>query len=950
MADTLAALLSGLAPVILHLEDVHEAGAERLAFCTALAKAVAQRRGTGLVITSRFLPPDAFEVYRLGSLAPSEFKALLEQTSPLKLPVDALEWVSLRAGGNPLFGLESLRSLTRQGHLWNDGQSWHWREPTAGWLPVTVAALLEGALQAAREMPQAEAALSAAALLPLSLDEALMAEVAGLTLPHWREGQAHLQQLGIMQGNAFIHPLMREVAASSLAAPQRQHLSKRALETLWDVDPATAVTFVADAGLESEATLRLLLDASNQAREAGNTLESASWLASAVPFAAGERQAELALRAAEGLRRADLEQAARLAEQASLFPAYSKKARLLWAEVLATQGRLSEAEQVLARVPPAELGETARLGQQLILRILARDVAGAAALWNQQPSLVQSSEAAVLIAGLRALISTMKLSEAREVLARTTALPNLSAANRLALDVLIATLLIQSGDAGAATERLAKLVPQLLAIGDQQGAARARHNQAVSTERLGKLSEAAALGLQAASLYAATGDMRGYATVRAAAAWDYWHLGEYQEAEALLQESRDLLQASPPSNLLVECEGFLSLLYLDWSPPLAADLASFHAQKALSAARQISDPVQITASLYDLAMVRLRQGRPAEALAISEEMTHLHGIHQLEGLAADTMCCRALALEGLGQPGEALRLLRQAEGDTERSSTMFIKKIGIEVARLSRDRHKARDLLSWFSERGMQNGVNIIHRHFPDLDAGQAALASPTSSPGVTPPTLFVLGKMRLEQSGVVLPLRGALRRRLLALLVAARLSGHREVSRTELLDSLYPQMAEVQASAALRDLVYEVRKQCGVPTLLTTEDGYALGEIISDAEQFLETADTRLWRGPLFEDMNLEGSFETLRERMDAALRIRADKLLEDDPAEAARLGRLLLKSDSYDLENLRLTLRALRVGANHKSLIREYAAARLRFLEVGESLPERWQAFLNSSIGITS
>jgi len=948
-ADTVAALLSGLAPVLLHLEDVHEAGTDRLAFCTALAKAVQRRRGTGLVITSRFSPPEAFEVYRLGPLNPAEFRTVLEQTTALKLPADVLDWVSLRTGGNPLFGLESLRSLMRQGHLWNDGQSWHWREPTAGWLPVTVTALLEGALQAARDLPQAEAALSAAALLPPSLDETLMARVAGLTLPHWREGQARLQQLGILQDGAFTHPLMREVAAGGLTAPQRQQLSKRALDTLWDADPASAVTFVADAGLEPEETLKLLLNAAHQALEGGNMLESASWLASAVPFAAGERQAELALRAAEGLRRADLEQAARLAEQASLSPVYRTKARLLWAGVLATQGRLSEAEGVLALVPPAELGETPRLEQQLILRMLARDVAGAAALWHQQPSLAQSSEAAVLIAGFRALTSTRKLSEAREVLARITALPKLSAADRLALDLQVATLFLESGDAGEAAERLANLVPQLLAVGDQQGAARARHNQAVATERLGRLSEAAALGLQAAPLYAATGDMRGYANVRAAVAWNYWHLGEYQQAEALLQESRDLLQLAVPSNLLVECEGFLSLLYLDWSPPLAADLASFHAQKALSAARQINDPQQIVASLYDLAMVRLRQGRPAEALAISEEMTHLCGVHQVMGLVADTMCCRALALEGLGQPGEALRLLRQAEADTQRSSTMFIKKIGIEVARLARDRHKARDLLDWFEERGMQNGVNVIRRHFPDLDAGQVALASPTSLPGVTRPTLFVLGKMRLEHSGVMLPLRGALRRGLLALLVAARLLGHREVSRSELLDSLYPQMDDVQASAALRDLVYEVRKQCGVPALLTTEDGYALGEIASDAEQFLETADTRLWRGALFEDMNLEGPFELLRERMDAALRTRAEQLLEDDPAEAARVGRLLLTSDLYDLENLRLTLRALRAAANHKSLGREYAAARVRFLDVGERLPEHWQAFLDSSIGVT-
>ncbi|AZI44270.1 hypothetical protein EHF33_15375 [Deinococcus psychrotolerans] len=947
-AKTLAALLSGLAPVILHLEDLHEAGADRLAFCTELAKAVQRRRGTGLMITSRFSPPDTFEAYRLGPLEPPEFRTMLEKISDLKLPIDALDWVSLRAGGNPLFGLESLRSLTRQGHLWNDGQQWHWREPPAGWLPVTVEALLEEAMHVARGVPLADTMLNTAALLPPGLDNGLQAEVAGLSLAQWREGQATLEQLGTWHDGEFSHPLLREVAARGLSEQQRQRLSRRALDTLQERDPAAAAAFVADAGLEPQDALTLLIAASHRARKAGNDVQSARWLAAAAAYAAGEQQAELLLTASRGLSRADLEQAARLAEQASLSPRYGSEARRLWAELLATQGQLGEAERVLPAVL-TDGDEAAHLGQRLILRMLARDVAGALSFWNEQPVLAQSCEAAVLIAGGRALTSTMHLKEASEVLNRASSLPNLSAADQLMIETQAATILLQRGEAKPAAERLGELVPKLLAIGDIYGAARARHNQAVASERLSQLREAAELGLQAATLYAAAGDQRGYATVRAAVAWDYWHLGEYQEAEALLQESRELLQASEPTNLLVECEGILSLLYLDWSPPLAAELSSFHAQKALSVARQISDPVQIVAALYDLGMARLRQGRPAEALAMSEEMNHLCGVHGLEGLTVDTLCCRALALEGLGQIAEALKLLRQAEVDNEGRSVMFTKKIGIEVARLSCDSQKAHDLLDWFSERGMQNGVNVIRRHFPNLDANQADLVS-TSPQEPALPALFVLGKMRLEQAGVILPLRGALRRGLLALLLAARLSGHREVSRSDLLDSLYPQLDEVQASAALRDLVYEVRKQCGVSALLTTEDGYALGKVVSDAEQFLETADTRLWHGALFEDVNTQGPFEALRETMSAALRTRAAGLLERDPAEAARLGRLLLGSEPYDLDHLRLTLHALRAASNHKSLSREYAAARARFLEIGERLPERWTEFLALPIGTTA
>ena len=40
----------------------------------------------------------------------------------------------------------------------------------------------------------------------------------------------------------------------------------------------------------------------------------------------------------------------------------------------------------------------------------------------------------------------------------------------------------------------------------------------------------------------------------------------------------------------------------------------------------------------------------------------------------------------------------------------------------------------------------------------------------------------------------------------------------------------------------------------MTTVTSYALGAIASDAETFLETRDTRLWRGLYLEGVDLEG------------------------------------------------------------------------------------------------
>ena len=92
------------------------------------------------------------------------------------------------------------------------------------------------------------------------------------------------------------------------------------------------------------------------------------------------------------------------------------------------------------------------------------------------------------------------------------------------------------------------------------------------------------------------------------------------------------------------------------------------------------------------------------------------------------------------------------------------------------------------------------------------------------------------------------------------------------------------------------------------------------------------------------------VRETLHLALRNRAETLLETDPTEAVRVGRLLCAADPYDLKGLRLTLRALRTSDNHKNLKSTYACARTNLLEIGEVLPERWADFLEVPTGKTA
>ena len=166
-------------------------------------------------------------------------------------------------------------------------------------------------------------------------------------------------------------------------------------------------------------------------------------------------------------------------------------------------------------------------------------------------------------------------------------------------------------------------------------------------------------------------------------------------------------------------------------------------------------------------------------------------------------------------------------------------------------------------------------------------------------------------------------------------------ISRLNLFDALYPDMLEVQANSALKNLVYHLRELCGHNSIHSTDGCYALGGITSDAEAFLKTGDTRLWRGEYLEGLNLGGE-ETVRETLHLALRNCTENLLETDPIETVRVGRLLCTADPYNLESLHLTLRALRASDNHKNLKSTYARARTDLLEIGEVLPERWMDFL--------
>lgn len=294
-----------------------------------------------------------------------------------------------------------------------------------------------------------------------------------------------------------------------------------------------------------------------------------------------------------------------------------------------------------------------------------------------------------------------------------------------------------------------------------------------------------------------------------------------------------------------------------------------------------------------------------------------------------------MALAALGRTPEALVALQEGVQVAETyGNVLDTQRIGLEHDRLTGNVESARERLAWFEERGLQNGVNLAARYFPELASGAAEVRVEELA------RLKVLGPMRAVRGGRAEGVRGEKRRQLLALLLGARIGGRSEVEQLTLLDALYPGEPEDAAGAALKQLVFQLRKGLEESVIVRTPSGYALGALGSDAEAFLKSGDTRLWRGAYLEDT--PAADEAVRDALYHALKARLDEVLEHDPAEAARVGHILTDAEPYDTEALRLAMRALRHLGNLRAAEKLYRKGRERLLEVGETLPESWRAFL--------
>ncbi len=936
--ETLLGLLEALAPFVLHIEDWHEATATAQDFWLRLALAAQHKKGVGVILTSRVAIESGLESWRLLPLDLLSSTTLLESEVGAALPPDASTWIYSRAAGNPLFTLEFFRHLARQGLLWNDTKRWHWREPPADAMPMTVEALIEQLLFDPSDSLSSRLALQARALLEirvpqLMLDSNLWAQVAGLDLPELEFAELHLRRRGILSQSGFVHPLFREVTFKQLSSAGRADLATRALQILQVAHPELATEFLLDSQLPPQTALDVLLSCA-KALEAQPT-RAAQLKAKAAQFLVGLAKANLLLEAIGILVHSQPKEALSYAESILEMPDLPDATRIeaiyyATGAIVTTTRSIVAAENSLARLPVVYQNDTRYISSYLGFLMMCGQPTRALELWEAHAELHDVVETAVLIHVLSALVLTGEMQKAEHLSLDILQHPQLLPRERMSVLNIRAISLAQLGQLEASEIVALEAIALAQELEQHNAVGAMLFNRAVTLERTGQRDLMRDHATRALVALEKAGNFGLAAQAQLMLSNNDFEAGRYEPAEERLNAAYSALSQGSQTPFLVAVELSLVRFHLQRQLQYSQTLALKYARDALRHAQALEHDKLIASSQTHLCLALLQtqevsQARECLELALPV-LVNAPDSHSFYVLSAQARLLEAeqqtavLAWQAVIARAEELGFLFDAHC------------YRLELARLEQNIHMAREAVVWFQEQGLLHGVNLAQSYFSELQATKTSLDQ-------TKLQLEVLGTMQILNGGLVSAVKGQKRKELLAVLLEARLTGRSEVKTLELIDALYPNGLEEEALVSLRQTVFKARAAHGVALVATTANGYALGAVMTDAEEFLKSGDFAKWRGAYLEGF---APSEEINELLIAAAHKEAQRRLETEPKQVARVMRILLQTNPYDLETLRIACNALRLDNNHRTLQRLYSEAQAKLLEVGEVIPERWQDFL--------
>jgi tetratricopeptide (TPR) repeat protein/DNA-binding SARP family transcriptional activator len=901
----------------------------------------------GLMVTSRREPPEGFRNHRLEHLQTSETTLMLEHELGASLPAVGLEWIQSRTQGNPLFALEFLRYLTRQGFLWSDGKRWNWRAPSNDFVPITVEALIGQLTSSLRGTPQTQAVLEARAILPPELEaeqlNQVWSSVAGLDLRSLERSRIDLERGGLLRGQHFAHPLFGEAIMRELPIERQHQYTRRAIASLEQNNPNLAASLIQNAGLDSTEALNLLLKAAEQVRQTGSTAQVAQVLGLAAELTVGNERVRLALEAERlWLSLGAHHQIVQMARLALNEQPDNREARWRLADANAWLGQADDVEALVNELPKSERHELRWVDARF--RAFAQHTASNDALriWQQHPELAELPR--TLTYAVSMFTNMGDSATAERLISQGLDRIDFPPEARMGLT---GTLAFIRSDQGRLEEAQA-LHDQCVEWAEQAGLisprATSHYNRCFNQYRLGHY-EAAIQDLERAiAFYSQAGNAYYSANAQSVLGEILSRLGRFEQAETILLESLDTLSRFGLTHGLANNAWNLSQLYTEWHPPHGGVLALKFARDAVRHSRELNNNRCLTTALAVAARVEAWQGQPSQALVLAYEAREYFSNDDIDD---QCQCDFALArsLEANNQPDQALELWSRVAHNTPNAE--YQAEAALEVARLKQDDQRGLELFEWFEQRGLGALARRARTYYPQIDA----TTKPTGMASQASSRIKVLGPIQLEHNGQIVPTRARKRLEIIAYLLEARIAGRSEVGTLDLLDTFYPNETESQGKNTLKQKIYEIRASLGPESVHSTSHGYALGAVSSDAEEFLKNGDSSLWRGVYLEGLG-EGWISSVRDALTLALRSKLEALLATDHSEltqpeltqldTARLGRILCDLEPYDPDVLRLTIRALRASGDDRAAQRFFAEHRTLMLEMNEPIPPTLEAFL--------
>ncbi|NJK43734.1 MAG: hypothetical protein HC933_05125 [Pleurocapsa sp. SU_196_0] len=621
----------------------------------------------------------------------------------------------------------------------------------------------------------------------------LWAIAAGCSGAVFKRAEKVLEQFGVLKNQAFTHPLFREVTLKKMSSEQRRDMARRVLAHLERSEPIQAVRFVRDAALPALQAYALYCKAINAETD---EVRLGHLKAEAFECAPRKQRFGLAMEAARVLVEADMPKAARLAEIAHALKPNDLEVVSLHARILVRQGEAKRGKALLEGLPRS--GNWWLKWSEVL--IAADELASAWEVCQGQPGLSGRLPVLAQAALIQYLFLQGKRNEAEEWLSQLDAQINLTLDEAFIVKSLWVTFFVvvdrlqELDRAAQVAYALVEDLPDHVAL-----KRKAIGRRAVNLTWLNRYAEADQFFKKHIQLSLEAGQILQAAVSQVGLGSNCIDQGLYEQAEKELLAARATLERYQSWFHWTQCERFLVQLYCIWQPLHGSFLALNHAESAIKTAQQakhrsftISALNWATRSEILFGQLERAQTRNAELHDYVRE-TEEHYFWQWN---------QALILERRGDIQTALELMQAVVVARENVGSSEVSLLRLEVIRVSQDAKAARLALDDFQHTGNAPGVTLCLRYFPALND------SDVTQPSKITLQINVLGTLQIIRNDHEIPVRGAKRKLLLALLLEAQLAGQPEAKTNDLCDALYPTATNEEAKAATQQLVFQLRGQ----------------------------------------------------------------------------------------------------------------------------------------------